>query len=45
MRCAMETLREKLLEMQDLSYREFLSKLMPTVDKEKIIGILYKAKK
>ena len=35
----METLREKLLEMQDLSYREFHSKLMPTVDKEKIIGI------
>lgn len=35
----MTGLHEKLFEMQDLGYREFHSKLMPTVDKEKIIGI------
>lgn len=32
-------MKEKLFELQDLKYREFHSKLMPTVDKEKIIGI------
>ena len=35
----MTELHEKLFEMQDFGYREFHSKLMPTVDKEKIIGI------
>jgi len=35
----MNELQKKLFEMQDLGYREFHSKLMPTVDKEKIIGI------
>lgn len=35
----MTELHEKLFEMQDLGYREFHSKLMPTIDKEKIIGI------
>lgn len=30
---------EKLFAMQDLSYREFISKLMPTVAHERIIGI------
>ncbi len=29
----------KLFELQDLEYREFCSKLMPTVDKETVIGI------
>ncbi len=29
----------ELFELQDLSYREFHSKLMPTVPKEKIIGV------
>lgn len=29
----------ELFEMQDLSYRDFHSKLMPTVPKEKIIGV------
>lgn len=29
----------KLFELQDLSYRDFHSKLMPTVQKEKIIGV------
>ena len=31
--------RQKLFEMQDLSYRDFHSKLMPTVDKKLIIGV------
>ena len=35
----MTGLQEQLFEMQDLGYREFHSKLMPTVDKGKIIGI------
>lgn len=29
----------RLFEMQDFKYRDFHSKLMPTVDKEKIIGV------
>ena len=32
-------MKDKLFEMQDLKYREFHAKLMPTVDKEKIIGV------
>ncbi|MBR5528056.1 MAG: DNA alkylation repair protein [Clostridia bacterium] len=32
-------IRSDLLSMQDLSYRDFHSKLMPTVDKDRIIGI------
>ena len=35
----MTELHKRLFEMQDLGYRDFQSKLMPTVDKEKIIGI------
>lgn len=31
--------RCRLFEMQDINYREFHAKLMPTVDKEKIIGV------
>lgn len=34
-----KTVQARLFEMQDLSYRDFHSKLMPTVDKEKIIGV------
>ena len=37
-----ETIRKiqkELFEMQDLKYRDFHSKLMPTVDKEKVIGV------
>lgn len=30
---------KELFEMQDLKYRDFHSKLMPTVDKEKVIGV------
>ncbi len=32
-------IREKLFEMQDLGYRDFQAKLMPTVDRERIIGV------
>ena len=31
--------REKLFQMQDLSYRDFHARLMPTVDKKSIIGV------
>ena len=27
------------MELQDLQYRDFVSKLTPSVDKEKIIGV------
>ncbi len=32
-------IQSRLFELQDLSYRDFHSKLMPTVPKEKIIGV------
>ncbi|MEG1836048.1 MAG: DNA alkylation repair protein [Oscillospiraceae bacterium] len=32
-------LQSKLFEMQDLPYRDFHSKLMPTIDKDLIIGV------
>lgn len=35
----MTAIQEKLFELQDLKYRDFHSKLMPTVSKEKIIGV------
>lgn len=35
----MTPIQEKLFELQDLMYRDFHSKLMPTVSKEKIIGV------
>ena len=35
----MTVVQERLLALQDLSYRDFQAKLMPTVDKEKIIGV------
>ncbi len=34
-----ERITADLFEMQDLQYRDFHSKLMPTVDKDKIIGV------
>ncbi len=34
-----QRVQKELFEMQDLKYRDFHSKLMPTVDKEKIIGV------
>lgn len=34
-----EEIRNKLFEMQDLQYRDFHSKLAPTIEKEKIIGV------
>lgn len=33
------TVSEKLFELQDCEYRDFHARLMPTVDKEKIIGV------
>lgn len=35
----MNELQKTLFSMQDLSYRDFHSRLMPTIDKETIIGI------
>ena len=35
----MDYIRKRLFDMQDMKYRDFHSKLMPTVDKEKVIGI------
>ena len=35
----MTPIQEKLFELQDLKYRDFHSKLMPTVCKERIIGV------
>ena len=35
----MTELQEKLFSMQDLSYRDFHAKLMPTIEKDTIIGI------
>lgn len=34
-----ETIRRELFEMQDIKYREFQAKLMPTVNPEKMIGV------
>ena len=34
-----EKLREKLFELQDEEFKNFQAKLLPTVDKEKIIGV------
>lgn len=35
----MTPIQEKLFSLQDLGYKDFHSKLMPTVSKEKIIGV------
>ena len=35
----MDRIQQELFALQDPSYREFQSKLMPTVDKEKVIGV------
>lgn len=34
-----KNVQERLFEMQDLKYRDFQSRLMPTINKEKIIGV------
>ena len=36
---AEESIRERLFAMQDLGYRDFHARLMPTVDKETVIGV------
>lgn len=35
----MRKIREELLQMEDLPYKDFQSRLIPTLDKDKIIGI------
>lgn len=35
----MDTIQEKMFALQDLNYRQFQAKLMPTVDPEQIIGV------
>lgn len=35
----MEAIQKRLFELQDLSYKEFNSKLMPTVNPETVIGV------
>lgn len=32
-------IQKRLFELQDISYRDFHSKLMPTIEKEKVIGV------
>ena len=39
MKSFQKTIRADLLAMQDLSYRDFHARLMPTVSKERIIGV------
>ena len=34
-----DKVQNKLFEMQDLKYRDFHAKLIPTMDKEKIIAV------
>lgn len=34
-----EEIRARLFEMQDLEYRDFHAKLIPTINKENIIGV------
>ena len=36
---AIEKVQAELFEMQDLTYRDFHAKLMPTIDKETVIGV------
>ena len=33
------TMIDRLFELQDISYKEFHSKLIPTVDPDKVIGV------
>ena len=35
----MESIVDELFKLQDLKYRDFHSRLMPTIDKERIIGV------
>ena len=35
----MEHITRELFQLQDLAYREFHSKLIPNVEKERIIGV------
>lgn len=35
----MTSLQEQLFQLQDTKYRDFHSKLIPNIDKERVIGI------
>lgn len=35
----METITEKILELQDMEYREFTARLIPDIDKKRIVGV------
>lgn len=35
----MEKIQNKLFKYQDITYREFNSKLIPNIDKDKMIGV------
>ena len=35
----MEKIQNKLFKYQDIAYREFNSKLIPNIDKDKMIGV------
>lgn len=35
----LDEIRDKLFKMQDIGYRDFNSKLIPTVKKEDMIGV------
>ena len=35
----MKEIQDKLFKYQDITYREFNSKLIPNIDKDKMIGV------
>ena len=39
MKTILEKIREDLFSMQDLPFRDFQAKLIPDMDKEKVIGV------
>ena len=39
---AVNTVRQRLLALQDTGYQAFQAKLMPTVDPATVIGVQYK---
>ena len=39
----MKEIQERLFALQDLEYRDFNSKLTPSVDKETVIGVRFPA--
>ena len=35
----MEKITKKLLELQDIEYRDFTARLIPDIDKKRIVGV------